>query len=348
MAFQGAGPQRHRPVDPARPVRDVRRQQPSAGRRGDGELRQRRRPQPGARAPGPRCCTRWPGRPATTRRRSSCATDTQRAVPVGSSQPGDLHACAGREPHRSRRSFTLPASSGDTDYARDVRQLGRPPDRGVGDPADADRHRRTAAPTPVTSPAATPAPFRRRRPSATRSIVPSAGKKDLDVSLSLANDPNIIVDVVLIDPNGELADVGSNLTFNSSGQLFARAWTRSCSTPTRCTGDGTSSSWCRTRSAVPRSRSRSAGHVTFDQLGTTRATGLPNSREPRAEGRAAVHGHGARAQHRRAGHSRSAPTRGWTRCRRCSPSRSRAARPSRCRPTRATRRSTSSRRTPRA
>ena len=42
-------------------------------------------------------------------------------------------------------------------------------------------------------------------------------KQDLDVSLVLASDPNNIVDVVLIDPNGELADVGSNLTFDSTG-----------------------------------------------------------------------------------------------------------------------------------
>ena len=34
---------------------------------------------------------------------------------------------------------------------------------------------------------------------------------------SSANDPNSIVDMVLLDPNGELADVVSNLTPNDSG-----------------------------------------------------------------------------------------------------------------------------------
>ncbi len=84
----------------------------------------------------------------------------------------------------------------------------------------------------MRSPAATRG---RPRPAQTFSygfIVPG-NQRDLDVSMSLASDANHIVDAVLIDPNGELADVGSNLAFDSNGDLEHRARRRSCSTATR-------------------------------------------------------------------------------------------------------------------
>jgi hypothetical protein len=83
-------------------------------------------------------------------------------------------------------------------------------------------------------------------------------KQDLDVSLTLASDPNNFVDVVLIDPNGELADVGSNLTFDSTGTL-SPGLNAQLSTPTRWPVDGIWLWWCRTRSAAPRSPRPSTG-----------------------------------------------------------------------------------------
>jgi hypothetical protein len=43
------------------------------------------------------------------------------------------------------------------------------------------------------------------------------GKRDLDVALKLQRSRNLIVDAVLIDPNGEPADIESNLTFDRTG-----------------------------------------------------------------------------------------------------------------------------------
>jgi len=100
-------------------------------------------------------------------------------------------------------------------------------------------------------------------------------KQDLDVSLVLASDPNNIVDVVLIDPNGELADVGSNLTFDSTGalstglnaQLFdanplAGRWHLVVVVQNPVSGAEISQTF--------------RGSISFDNL-QTGATGLPNS-----------------------------------------------------------------------
>jgi hypothetical protein len=48
------------------------------------------------------------------------------------------------------------------------------------------------------------------------------GKRDLDVALQLRRSRNIIVETVLIDPNGEVADVASNLSVNEAGTLLTQ------------------------------------------------------------------------------------------------------------------------------
>jgi hypothetical protein len=100
------------------------------------------------------------------------------------------------------------------------------------------------------------------------------GKRDLDVSLQLASDPDDIVDVVLIDPNGELADVGSNIGFDAAGnqgtsldaQLFdahplAGRWRLVVVVQNPVSGAEIAQSF--------------SGHVRFDGLATT-SNGLPH------------------------------------------------------------------------
>ncbi len=143
--------------------------------------------------------------------------DSQRAVPVGSVSPANFTLTPGAS-RSVRATFRLPASSGDTDYALTF--------------ASSDGHQTVVSAVLQTlidtkhggaySGEITGGNARAVSPAQTFSYgfaVPSGDKKDLDVSLSLADDPDVIVDAVLIDPNGELADVGSNLTFDSSGQL---------------------------------------------------------------------------------------------------------------------------------
>jgi hypothetical protein len=114
-------------------------------------------------------------------------------------------------------SFRLPANSGDTDYAVTF--------------ASSDGHQTAVsailralidtAGGGVYSGVITGGNARAVSPAQTFSYAFDVPKKqrDLDVSLTLASDPNNFVDVVLTDPNGELADVGSNLTFDQNGAI---------------------------------------------------------------------------------------------------------------------------------
>ena len=199
--------------------------------------------------------------------------DAQRAVPVGSISPATFTLAPGAS-RSVKATFTLPASSGDTDYALTF--------------ASSDGHQTAVSAVLQTlidtahggaySGEITGGNARAVSPAQTFSygfVVPSAGKKDLDVSLSLADDPDVIVDAVLIDPNGELADVGSNITFNSSGQLFQGldvqlfdahplkgTWHLVVVVQNPVSGAEISQQF--------------RGHITFDRLGATRGN-LPNS-----------------------------------------------------------------------
>ena len=102
-------------------------------------------------------------------------------------------------------------------------------------------------------------------------------RRDLDVSLRLTKDPNNFVDLVLIDPNREVADVGTNLTLDDetasserprrAAQLFdahplAGRWHLVVVVQNPVSGAQISQLF--------------KGHVTFDRL-RTRATSLPQS-----------------------------------------------------------------------
>jgi hypothetical protein len=104
-----------------------------------------------------------------------------------------------------------------------------------------------------------------------------AGRRDLDVSMRLTKDPNNYVDLVLIDPNQEVADVGTNLTPDdatgttftgrSTAQLFDAhplpgRWHLIVVVQTPVSGAEISQTFM--------------GNVTFDHL-ITRATGLPDA-----------------------------------------------------------------------
>jgi subtilisin family serine protease len=143
-------------------------------------------------------------------------TDTQRAIPVGQVSPATFTLAPGKS-RTVTTSFRLPADSGDTDFAVTF--------------ASSDGHQTSVSAIlralidtrtgGAYSGVITGGNARAVSPAQTFSYAFDVGKnkRDLDVALTLANDPNNFVDVVLIDPNGELADVGSNLTFDSTGAL---------------------------------------------------------------------------------------------------------------------------------
>jgi len=144
--------------------------------------------------------------------------DTQRAIPVGQVTPPVFTLAPGAS-RSVRATFTLPAVSGGTDYAVTI--------------ASSDGHQ-TAVSAVLDTLIDTQhggayrgqingGNARGVSPGQTFSYgfnVPR-GERDLDVSLRLATDPADIVDLVLLDPNGELADVGSNITFNAAGDLVS-------------------------------------------------------------------------------------------------------------------------------
>jgi hypothetical protein len=142
--------------------------------------------------------------------------DTQKATPAGRVSPATFTLAPGAS-RSVRASFTLPASSGGTDYAvtfasSDGHQTAV---SAILDTLIDTRHG-GAYGGQITGGNARPV-----SPGETFSYgfdVPG-GKRDLDVSLRLASDPNDVVDLVLLDPNGEVADVGSNITFDADGNL---------------------------------------------------------------------------------------------------------------------------------
>jgi len=199
-------------------------------------------------------------------------SDAQRAIPVGRVSPA-VFTLAPRQSKTVTVTFRLPADSGDTDYAVTF--------------ASSDGHQTAVSAIlralidtrngGAYSGVITGGNARGVSPAQTFSYafdVP-AGKRDLDVSLTLSKDPNNFVDVVLIDPNGLLADVGSNQTFDAQGnissglnvQLFdahpiAGRWHLVVVVQNPVSGAEISQ--------------RYSGRVTFDRL-RTRATGLPHS-----------------------------------------------------------------------
>lgn len=147
----------------------------------------------------------------------SLRTTSQRAVPIGQISAPAFKLAPGQT-KSVRVAFTVPASGGDTSYA--VRF------------ASSDGHQtavavvaRTVVPTSgghgsfgglITGGNA-------RGGSAAQSFsyafdVP-AGKRDLDVGVTLASDPNYLLEGVLVDPNDETQSVDSNLFSTDSFTL---------------------------------------------------------------------------------------------------------------------------------
>jgi hypothetical protein len=145
-------------------------------------------------------------------------TDVQKATPVGRVSPATF-TLAPKQSKNVTVSFRLPADSGDTDYAVTF--------------ASSDGHQTAVSAIlralidtrsgGAYSGVITGGNARGVAPAQTFSYaldVPR-NKRDLDVSLKLSSDPNNFVDLVLIDPNGELADVGSNQTFDATGAIHS-------------------------------------------------------------------------------------------------------------------------------
>jgi hypothetical protein len=135
-------------------------------------------------------------------------TSTQRMAPVGDTSPSALFLAPGQT-KPVRISLPTPASGGDTDYSVVFRTT-------QGQKTTLSAVVRALLPTrsgrATFDGAITGGNARAVSPAQTFSYafdVPR-GKHDLDVGLTLAN-PGTITDLILIDPNGELADVNSNL-----------------------------------------------------------------------------------------------------------------------------------------
>lgn len=194
---------------------------------------------------------------------------SQRTVAVGSVKPASFTLAPGAS-KSVKATFRLPAEGGDSDYAMTF--------------ASSDGHQTAVSAVLQTlidtngdgafSGVITGGNARPVSPAQTFSygFKAAGGKRDLDVSLHVS-DPNDLVDAVLIDPNGELADVGSNLFLSSPTsvdqgpdiQLFdahplAGLWHLVVVVQNPVSG---------TRFEDP-----FTGNVQFNQLGTT--SGLPN------------------------------------------------------------------------
>ena len=143
------------------------------------------------------------------------ATDTQTTHSVGSVSPGSFTLNAGQSKNVTV-SLPTPASGGDATYSATF--------------ASSDGHQtsmaavmRSLIPTSGNGKfggTITGGNARAVSPAQTFSYefdVPN-GKKDLSVAVQLA-DFGTVVDGVLVDPNGELADVNSNLTFDADGNI---------------------------------------------------------------------------------------------------------------------------------
>ncbi|MEV0074563.1 S8 family serine peptidase [Amycolatopsis sp. NPDC050768] len=144
------------------------------------------------------------------------ATSTQRAIPYGQVSPGVLTLKPGQT-KPVKVSLQTPATGGDADYSITF--------------GSSDGHQTTVsavlrALVPTKNGKGsfggtiTGGNARAVSPAQTFSYefdVPK-GKKDLDVAVKL-QDPGTVIDGVLVDPNGELADVNSNVFLSSANQL---------------------------------------------------------------------------------------------------------------------------------
>lgn len=132
-------------------------------------------------------------------------TSTQRATPYGQVSPGSL-TLGPDQTKAVNLSLRTPDSGGDADYSVTFATS-------EGQRTTMSAVLRSVIPTPGRfSGTITGGNARAVSPAQTFSYsfdVPR-GKKDLDIGLTLS-DPGSLVDVVLVDPNGELADVNSNL-----------------------------------------------------------------------------------------------------------------------------------------
>jgi hypothetical protein len=136
-------------------------------------------------------------------------TSTQRATPYGQVSPGSVTLAPGQTKDVAFRLRT-PESGGDADYSVTF-------GTSAGQHTTLSAVLRSVIPTPGRfSGTITGGNARAVSPAQTFSYafdVPR-GKKDLDIGLRLA-DPGSLVDIVLVDPNGELADVNSNVSLAS-------------------------------------------------------------------------------------------------------------------------------------
>ncbi|TDV57632.1 S8 family serine peptidase [Actinophytocola oryzae] len=135
-------------------------------------------------------------------------TSTQRAAPYGHVTPS-VRLGAG-ETKSVSFSLRTPDAGGDADYSLTF-------GTSEGQHATVSAVVRSLIPTPGRfSGTITGGNARAVSPAQTFSYefdVPR-GKKDLDIGLTLS-DPGSLVDIVLVDPNGELADVNSNLSLRT-------------------------------------------------------------------------------------------------------------------------------------
>jgi hypothetical protein len=140
------------------------------------------------------------------------ATDTQRAIPYGQVSPQVLNLAPGQT-KPVRVSLQTPATGGDADYSVTF--------------GSSDGHQTTMSavlrsliPTQNGNGqfggTITGGNARAVSPAQTFSYEfdVAKGKKDLDVAVNLP-DAGDVVDAVLVDPNGELADVNSNVSLNT-------------------------------------------------------------------------------------------------------------------------------------
>ncbi|MFL6120555.1 S8 family serine peptidase [Actinophytocola sp.] len=136
-------------------------------------------------------------------------TSTQRSTPYGRTSPGSVTLRPGQTKDVSF-SLRTPDSGGDADYSVTF-------GTSAGQHTTVSAVLRALVPTPGRfSGTITGGNARAVSPAQTFSYefdVPR-GKKDLDIALTLA-DPGTLTDIVLVDPNGELADVNSNVFLTS-------------------------------------------------------------------------------------------------------------------------------------
>jgi subtilase family protein/peptidase inhibitor I9 len=136
-------------------------------------------------------------------------TSTQRTAPYGHVSPSTLTLGPGQTKSVSF-SLRTPDSGGDADYSVTF-------DTSAGQKTTMSAVMRSLIPAPGQFRGTfTGGNARAVSPAQTFSYefdVPR-GKKDLDVGLTMS-DPGSVVDIVLVDPNGELADVNSNVFLDS-------------------------------------------------------------------------------------------------------------------------------------